>query len=230
MDRIKWAVRKILLGNQVQTKVHKMHRFGNDYGGFEVAVDILQKTDKPIVYSFGIGEDLSFSQDILNYYKTANIYAFDPTPKSIAYVQKHPLNNDERFHFFPTGIAVEDGTMPFYLPENTNYVSGSVEPHEGLRQESIDVKVRTLKSLMEEIGHNYIDVLKMDIEGSEFNVIPNIMDSLKGDIGQVCVEVHERFFKDGPQKWKALKECMNEMGFYIAAVSKSKQEFTFVKM
>jgi hypothetical protein len=53
---------------------------GNTYGGFYVHPDALSKNS--IVYSFGIGEDISFDKAIIENHK-CHVFAFDPTPKSI---------------------------------------------------------------------------------------------------------------------------------------------------
>ena len=44
---------------------------------------------------------------------------------------------------------------------------------------------------MRELGRDHIDVLKMDIEGSEYGVLEDV---LYLDIRQLLVEVHQRFF------------------------------------
>ncbi len=71
--------RKNLLNKNVKRR--PTVRMGNSYGGFEVAAGKLDK-EGVIVYSFGIGEDLSFSDDIIKRFD-ARVYAYDPTPKSI---------------------------------------------------------------------------------------------------------------------------------------------------
>ena len=53
------------------------------------------------------------------------------------------------------------------------------------------VPVYTLPTIMKMLGHTgrRIDVLKLDIEGSEFEVIPSLVDS-GIEIGQLLIEVH----------------------------------------
>lgn len=98
----------------------KTIRCGNDYGGFDVASGYADKTSQSrnlIVYSFGIGEDLSFSEDVLKKWNS-DIYAFDPTPKSVKYVRQHHLSANKQFHFFPFGLSDKDGSGFFHLPKN----------------------------------------------------------------------------------------------------------------
>ena len=51
----------------------------------------------------------------------------------------------------------------------------------------------TLKSLMDVNGHDYIDILKIDVEGSEYVAFDTFMNDFQGrplPIGQVMIELH----------------------------------------
>lgn len=47
-----------------RNKIYSFIKCGSEYGGFSVA-DIFKNDESPIVYSFGIGEDLSFSEAVI---------------------------------------------------------------------------------------------------------------------------------------------------------------------
>lgn len=52
---------------------------------------------------------------------------------------------------------------------------------------------KTLLTIMKENGHTWIDVLKMDIEGNEFQVLSDLMNAYEGKIlpfSQLQVEFH----------------------------------------
>ena len=201
---------------RVQCSGENIIKCGNDYGGFLVATDILDKINKKrnlIVYSFGIGEDLSFSKDVLKRWN-CDIYAFDPTPKAVQYVKQSNLVKSEGFHFYEWGISDQNGTGKFHLPKEEIYVpknlvgysdvqevSGSIIQHEGVEGEIIDVELKTLKTIMRCLNHETIDLLKMDIEGAEFAVIDEILNS--GIVfKELCVEIHNRLIKKDDKKIK----------------------------
>ena len=233
IGRIKLAI-KILIGREIffRRQIHvSTTELGNSGGSFPVLSDCLQGNRPLTVFSFGVGEDLSFSEGVLAAAKQAHVYAFDPTPKAIRFVENHPLATDERFSFYPCGISDKDGMEAFYLPKNENYVSGSVVQYDGVSGEKkLLVEMRTLSSILEAVGTvgGYIDILKMDIEGSEFRVIPEILES-GCQFDQLCIEVHHRFFPDGKKKVRKLVKDLNEHGYYIAQVLESGQELLFVK-
>ena len=59
-------------------------------------------TKKAIIYSFGIGTNASFEEQALRDFG-CQVYAFDPTPKSIAYVPSRDFGSD--FHLYEIGIS-----------------------------------------------------------------------------------------------------------------------------
>lgn len=214
--RDRWYLRR-------QLKLKTIY-IGSEYGGWEVAAEYLP--ENPIVYSFGVGEDVSFDIDIIQNYN-AKVWAFDPTPKSIKWVSEQNLPED--FRFFEFGISDKDETEKFYLPRNDDYVSGSVIKDDRLKSEPIEVEMHRLSTTMKLLNHDHIDILKMDIEGSEFKVIPDILNE-NIRIGQICVEVHGRFFEDGSVRQKQIIQMLNKCGYYIIYVSESLMELTFMKM
>ena len=70
---------------------------------------------------------------------------------------------------------------------------------------------------------------KIDIEGSEYSVIDDILKS-NIDINQILIEFHDRF--DGISKNEtnyAIKK-LNKHGYKIFKISDSNQEYSFVKL
>ena len=53
--------------NHLKKEVHvKKKWFGNDYGGFYVATEFVKENS--IIYSIGIGEDISFDEQLIKIY------------------------------------------------------------------------------------------------------------------------------------------------------------------
>lgn len=197
--------------------------YGNTYGGFFLCPELLNKNS--IIYSFGIGEDMSFDNAIsMNH--NCHIFCFDPTPKSIDWVKKQKLS--DKFNFFEYGISGKDGFVDFYLPKNPNHVSGSSETQKNIDIDNkVSVEMKTLGNIMNELGHRHIDVLKMDIEGSEYDVIADILNA-KISITQILIEFHDRFFENGNLKSIQSVELLKHNGYEIFAVSDSFEEISFI--
>ena len=217
-----------LLGKEYNFPIQremKIQWVGDHNCGFYIVPELLH--DKSVVYSFGVGEDISFDEDLIENFH-CEVFAYDPTPRSKEFIQKKSLSS---FHFSDVGISDFDGTMEFYFPENDEYVSCSTYNRWGYGEQKrrpIQVPVNKLSSLMAKNHHKQIDLLKMDIEGSEYAVIDDLLKE-SVPVTQICVEFHHRFKGIGIQKTKVAVENLNKNGFDIVAISDSKEEYTFVR-
>lgn len=198
--------------------------YGNDYGGFYVCPSLLN--EDAVVYSFGIGEDISF--DIKMYQEqNCHVFCFDPTPKSIQWIEQQDL--PQNIHFHPFGISSKTGIVDFYLPQNTDHVSGSLVQQKNIdTKRKVSVPMKSLTDIMQELGHSQIDVLKMDIEGSEYEIIESIIEN-KIPITQLLIEFHDRFFPDGRERTIRAVQQLKEAGYEIFGVSNSLEEVSFIR-
>ena len=199
--------------------------YGNEYGGFFVNPDLM--TADSIVYSFGIGKDISFDRTCMKKHG-CKVFAFDPTPKSIAYIelQQPPA----LFSFYDYGITDQrSGVVDFYLPANPRGVSGSLVESDCVDpNNSIQVKMRSFDDITEELGHKHIDVLKMDIEGSEYAVLEKILAS-NVTIDQILVEFHDRLFDQENYRSVQTVEAMKAKGYQVFAASATFEEISFIR-
>ncbi len=197
-------------------------RFGSAYGGWT----IVQGTIGPssIVYSVGIGEDASFDIALIKRFGV-RVHAFDPTPQSIEWVERQ--NFPSEFVMHPYGLAHFDGTVTFNPPENPRHVSHTMLDRPTTVDRAITVPVKRLATIMAELGHDRIDLLKIDIEGAEYRVVEDILDSQIRP-PQFLVEYHHRFPGVGVGKSKASIAALRAAGYALFAVSPTGEEFSFV--
>lgn len=220
--RLRWTMNKTNISHLRQTFNCKKKWYGSSYGGFYVNPDLLNQNS--IVYSFGIGKDISFDKKIMKNHK-CKVYGFDPTPKSIEFVKNEKKNN--LFVFNDYGISVKTGVETFFLPANERMVSGSAAMNQFVSEDrAISVKMKCFEDITAEFGHHHVDVVKMDIEGSEYDVIETLVDS-KVTITQLLVEFHDRFF-EGEIKSKKIIELLRQKGFEIFSASLNYEEISFI--
>lgn len=184
------------------------------------------------IVSAGLGTNTNFEEDAIKKYRDANVYAFDPTPKSIEYVKKAgSLQKEERFHFFPYGISKTDGREIFYLPADDTAVSCSTIKNMYSSKKNIEVEMRSFKSILELIQVKRIDILKLDIEGTEFVIIEDILNS-GIEIKQICLEIHPLYFSNPCKETKKFLKKMFAANYKIAYITRNGlgDELTFVKM
>jgi len=196
-------------------------RYGSDYGGWVICPKGLTKTS--IIYSIGIGEDISWDEKLIEKYGV-EVFGFDPTPKSAAFIKQKNLQN---FNFFQMGVADHAGWVEFFPPKNQDYVSCSIFKQKYLQDEPIMVEMKTLDAIMKHLGHERIDILKMDIEGAEYGVINDIINKSIFP-GQILIEFHHRF---NPFSIADTKGAIHDLichGYELFYISKNYQEFSLI--
>lgn len=182
-------------------------------------------SSRSLVYSAGIGDDISFDLDIIKTFGST-VYGFDPSPLSIAWVEKYNLPVE--FRFLPYAISDRDGTMFLYPPENPKSTSFSlVDYAKTSSSDAFEVPVRRISSIMKEFGHSHIDLLKLDIEGGEYMVLEDIAES---DIRpeQIIVEFHHRFYKKGISKTKHALKLLKASGYKIVYIDPRGYVYSFI--
>lgn len=198
--------------------------YGNQYGGFYVCPDLLNQNS--IVYSIGIGEDISFDISIIENHNCM-VFGFDPTPKSIKWVREQK-GLSSKFIFLDYGIADRSGIMDFYLPKNIEHVSGSYVKQDNVNDTlKVSVEMKSWDDIVRNLGHKRIDLLKMDIEGAEYDVLDNILQS-SVPIHQILIEFHERFFNDGKNKTISAINKLKQHGYEIFGISDTFEEVSFI--
>ena len=198
---------------------------GSEYGGW--TYDSSQLTSDSVVYSVGLGEDTSWDEGIMKRFGL-NVWGFDPTTKSIEYVHK---NNKlgQNFHFTAEALGIEKGVRIFTKPKNPNHVSMREGRHDGLG-ETVEVHTNTLQNWMDKFSHSHIDILKIDIEGSEYDVLEDWIKKEWFPMDQLLIEFHQRFFENKDRHFKVLAG-LKESGFEIIHDKKNKgQEIAFHKL
>jgi len=217
---------KLLLGREVfyfrQKKIPTELIGTKEYGSWLIHPKNVTKDS--IVYSFGIGQDISFDTDLIKKFD-CKVFAFDPTPKSISWLKKQTLPKNLRY--FEIGLNAKDDIIEMFPPQNPHHVSYSIVSKNS-NAIPVQIKVAQLKTIMQDLGHLKIDILKMDIEGSEYRAIDNILKS-NINIDQILVEFHHRFPKISPRETKKTIEQLNNADYKIFAISSSREEYSFVK-
>jgi FkbM family methyltransferase len=158
---------------------------GSEWGGWSVVPELLHADS--IVYSGGIGSDASFDEALIEQFG-CHVHGFDPTPVGRAHGEAVAAR-EPRFHLHPFGLWDEDAVLPFFAPRGPADDSWSAL---NLQQthDSVALEVRCLSTIMRDLGHDHIDLLKIDIEGAEYRVLGDALDAGMR-ISQIAVEFDE---------------------------------------
>lgn len=181
-----------------------------------------------VIYSLGIGDTIEFDLALIK--RTgAVVHAFDPTPGTYETLAANKL--PEKFHFHPWAVAGEDGTLSLYPRVRKNgslsEMMYTLVPDSASAGNAIHVPAMTVGSIAKKLNHTTIDLLKMDIEGAEYEVIDGI---LAGELRprQMLVEFHHRHAGFGPERTEEAVAALRDAGYQIFYVSDNVREVSFL--
>lgn len=224
LKALKRAVMRVLKPNLHRADYRCDYQvLGTEYGGWPIVEGTVDSGS--IVYSIGIGEDISFDLALIALHG-CGVWGFDPTPKSRSWIESQML--PPQFQFEPVGVAARDGELTFYPPANEAYVSFSAAPGEGQTRPPITAPVERISTMASRLGHSRIDVLKMDIEGFEYDVLE---DLLAGSFlpKLLLVEYHHGMYGIADEKTRASVNRLREAGYKLFYVSPVGREYGFVR-
>jgi FkbM family methyltransferase len=177
-----------------------------------------------VVYALGVGTDISFERDLIARYHVT-VHAFDPTPISLQWAADQPLPKGFTLH--PYGVADFDGVATFAAPRKRKFASFSLVRAEGVGP-SVEAPVRRLRTLVDLLDLPEPDVLKMDIEGAEYTVLPDLL-SAGFRPRQILVEFHHRWREVGPRRTRQALALLAAHDYRIVHVSDNGMEYGFLK-
>lgn len=216
--KFNYYVLQILTKSIQKSSFYMLEKIGSDYGGWFVPTEMI-KPDS-ICYCAGVGEDITFDLGLIDRV-SCDVYAFDPTPKAAAYVAK-TASNQPKFHFFEVGLWSEDKTLKFFAPKNQNHVSHSAVNLQKT-DDFFEASCKKISTIMQEMGHDKIDLLKMDVEGAEYEVLNHIIQ--EGiDIGIIGVE-----FDQPVSVLKTWKMILKLTSGQYDLVNIDEWDYTFIK-
>lgn len=198
-------------------------RLGTRYGGWWIDATALGPA--PLLVDCGLGEDISFPRAFIERYG-GRVIGVEPNPRSLDYCRQHcPAGMEIIAQAFWTKAGK---TLNFHLPrpqtqlpKGADGVSGSlVGSHEYVAGgNDLAVTTTTLAEILDAAGRAECDILKLDIEGAEYEVLAELCHS--GDIRrarQVLIEFHHGVTHYTAAETAATTAALGAAGFALIHV------------
>jgi len=158
-----------------------------------------------IVYSGGVGKDISFEHALLKAYG-CSVVLFDPSPTGMATMQL-PENQIPQFKFMPVGLAGSCKVLHLAPPKWEEEGSWFKHDESG---DTIKVPCEDLATVMKKNGHDHIDLLKIDIEGAEYELLDDLVKR-RLPVKQVLVEFHHGILP-GLKRSQSIRSILKMVG------------------
>lgn len=199
---------------------YKIERIGNGGAAWWICSELIDR--ESIVISGGVGNDVSFEKELAIRY-SCRVHLFDPSPTGVATMAKSE-NQLPGMKFRSVGLAGKSGAVEFGAPENREEGSFRLKAETG--GESLRFECVRLSELTREMPNLKTGILKLDIEGFEYDVLEDIL-AQKLYFRQICVEFHH--FMPGVSLRKTLTALLKLRKNGYKIVHKSQCDYLFVR-
>lgn len=201
------------------TPYEPMVHLGTPYGGWWVPDDLIGPDW--LCYSVGAGSDISFDLELIARYG-ARVRAFDPF-EVFGQMAERAAAGDPRFSFHEAAVTATDGPVRMYGRQDDENGSVSAANLYGAGTSFVK-RGRSLPSLMDELGDTEVQLLKLDVEGSEYELLPTLDLPAMG-VRVLGVELHHN---QPASQARELVAGLAARG-YVPVWCKHPSTFTFVR-
>jgi len=121
------------------------------------------------------------------------VYAFEPNQESLVNL-KHMFRDMDNVVAVEKAVYTQDKDLEFFIDPNNTTIGSVSEKHlldEGVTIEKIVVPAVSLKTFMQENNLDRVSLVKMDIEGAEYEIIEHLEDEVFEKIDSFLIEYHD---------------------------------------
>jgi len=169
-------------------------RLGTRYGGWWLYAPAIGR--EPLLVDCGLGKDISFPVAFLERFG-GKVIGVDPNPAALEYSRAHcppgmEIRGEALWSHAGQKLSFHLPRSADLLPKGADGVSGSLLASHGYAgDETLEVRTTSLSELLQSAGRSECAVLKLDIEGAEYEVLGALCSN--GEITrtrQIAVEFH----------------------------------------
>ncbi|NEP39704.1 MAG: FkbM family methyltransferase [Okeania sp. SIO2H7] len=180
---------------------------------------------------FDVGANIGLFPLFLNRFaQSLKIYSFEPIEPIFEVLQENMhLHSMENVLLFNYGLSSENNPEAVFSFYPNMAANSTIKPEEQLelpevlqsslnlnqkqleyftRSSQVAGELKTLSSVIKELEIQTIDLLKIDVEGAEYEVLQGIEEKDWSKIKQIIIEVHDR-----QGRVEQMKKMLNGYGF-----------------
>lgn len=152
------------------------------------------------------------------------VFCFEPNKEAINHLRNTLKDNLNTF-VFDKAVYKENTSLEFFVDES-NSITSSIYSIQG-HVPSYKVDAITLEEAIKQTGEDFIDLVKIDIEGAEFDIIENLSLETSSRIGNFLIEYHDFLFEDGQDKLIKFENKLRALGFYVTRPLLPKAKYVY---
>lgn len=192
---------------------------------FGLQKELMKSAKKPLTI-FDVGAHVgNISLKYNDLFPNSKIYSFEPFPESFRSLKQNTAQN-KNIKIFNKGLGEQVGTSKFHsnVHEQTNSILATHEDGNSnwgsenmlKTKEVLDIELTTIDQIVEAENIKKIDILKMDVQGAEYQVMAGAKKTIeKGMIGLIYTEIITIPTYENQQELDEALKMFREYGFEL---------------
>jgi FkbM family methyltransferase len=183
-------------------------------------IEIFFRKDYGDIPSDAVIVDLGASVGVFSVYaastaENVQVYAYEPMPASFALVQENIRLNGQggSVKAFNYAVGGETGDRELFVGGTDFFFPTLLGPDGNGQAEHITVHCTTLEEILASNKLDRVDLLKMDIEGAEYEFLYKSPPACFEKVREIRMEYHD--LDDGERNLGALKRFLTGQGFTV---------------
>jgi FkbM family methyltransferase len=134
----------------------------------------------------------------------------EPDPRNIQLLEANLSRNNLHASIFACAVDACSGQVEFGLNSHTgcsSLTSTGLHKH----YQTVPVQVRTVSEILDELGWDTVDLIKMDVEGAEHTILESCSEWIER-VGRIVLEIHPTTTPE------AIAGMMHPFGFVIRRI------------
>jgi len=178
---------------------------------------IKQIRDADVVWDVGafIGMFSMFASQAVG--ANGQVFTFEPEASTAELVKKNcAYNNISNITLIEAALGEEDGEAMIYSSEEDQNAISSLKPGENLKKQGIPIQIRTGESLVRQHEAEPPTVVKMDVEGAEYQALKGMREVLeRPECRFLFLELHPQDLPRFGASEGEVRDLLGQVGFNI---------------
>jgi FkbM family methyltransferase len=129
-----------------------------------------------------------FALYMKNLRQDCDVYCFEPAAQTVELLKRN-IGDDPRIRVFPYALSNGEGMADLHLHPDNGGENSLKSVDKSPPGHTIRVQVKDAATALQSIGLTYVDILKIDTEGSEVDILESLLPLLPY-VGVVMLEYH----------------------------------------
>lgn len=153
-----------------------------------------------------------------------NVQSFEPQPRTYSCFAKNVSLNklESQVKIFNCGLGSKEDNLKMYIPAFTGSGGGSfanLHMEEGDAEEFL-VPVKTLDTFVR--SHSNIDLIKIDVEGFEFEVVQGGLELIRSSKPTIVIELLRKWMKPFGKQPQDVINLLKPLGYEVFSIGPSR--------